>query len=834
MPMELRRTGIDLLDNIRWGTHFCHFYETKQDLLDIVVPYFKVGLEDNEFCLWVISDPLSAEEASSGLRQAVPELNRYLTEGSIEILRYPEWYLKSGAFDLHKVMRGWKKKLAEALGRGYEGIRVSGNTAWIQKNDWKNFSEYEEQVGAALADQHTIVLCTYPVAVAGATEILDVARTHQFAIAKRHGNWEVFESSELKQTKEEIERLNKELEKRVIERTRELAATNEALRREMTERKEAEDDLRSQKEILQKIFDHIPVLIAFWDQNGRLKLVNREWERMLGWSLKEIQEENLDILAQCYSDPQERQEVWAFIAAASGEWADFRPRLRDGRVIDTTWTNVRLADRTSIGIGQDITERKRAEDRLRLVIDTIPAMVASTLPDGSVDSVNQRWLEYTGWSLEEGQGWGWKAMIHPEDLPRIMEEWPAAVATGKPAEIESRVRRVDGEYRWFLHRSVPLRDELGNIVKWYSASTDIEDRKRAEDALRRSESQLAEAQRLARVGSWNWDLRSNIMTWSEELYRIFALHPQKFDPAYETFVMEYIHPEDRDLVRGVHEKSLRTREPFTICYRIIRPEGGVRIMHSSGNVVSDEQGNVIRMFGTEQDVTERRLAEEQLKRSNEKLRALSARVQSVREEESFRIAREIHDELGSSLTGLKMDLSWLGKRLPEAGNKVAHQKLKAMSAFIDESMQKIRSITTQLRPSVLDDLGLAAAIEWQAREFQQRIEIACKITSLPQEVALSPEKCTAVFRILQEILTNVARHAGATSIEISLEEHDDTFVLQVSDNGKGIKQSDISDTNSLGLLGMRERAIVFGGRVDITGTEGKGTTVTVSIPRNAG
>jgi PAS domain S-box-containing protein len=230
------------------------------------------------------------------------------------------------------------------------------------------------------------------------------------------------------------------------------------------------------------------------------------------------------------------------------------------------------------------------------------------------------------------------------------------------------------------------------------------------------------------------------------------------------------------------------------------------------------------------DVTERRRAEEQLERSNEQLRSLSVRLQAVREEESIRIAREIHDELGGALTGLKMDLSWIGKRLSGESRAAVQQKLQSALELIDETVVKVRNISMELRPSVLDDLGLAAAVEWQAREFEKRTEIRCEIVSLQEDITLSPEKSTAVFRIFQEILTNVARHAHASRVEVRLTVQGGHLNLKVSDNGRGIVEDKVTGAASLGLLGMRERAMIFGGQVNVVGAEGRGTTVTVCIP----
>ena len=230
MTTEMRKTGIDVVGDMPWGTHFCLFYETKDDILDTLVSYCKAGLESEEFCLWVVSEPVTVDEAKHALNQAVPELDRYLADHSIEIVSARDWYLQGGTFDLKRVIDGWHEKLTRALASGYAGVRVTGDTAWLEKKDWKDFCEYEEALNDSVANQRLAVLCTYPLAACGAAEILDVVRTHQFAIAKRRGSWDVIETAGLKQAKAEIKRLNEELEQRVIERTRQLTAASEALR----------------------------------------------------------------------------------------------------------------------------------------------------------------------------------------------------------------------------------------------------------------------------------------------------------------------------------------------------------------------------------------------------------------------------------------------------------------------------------------------------------------------------------------------------------------------------------------------------------------------------
>lgn len=229
------------------------------------------------------------------------------------------------------------------------------------------------------------------------------------------------------------------------------------------------------------------------------------------------------------------------------------------------------------------------------------------------------------------------------------------------------------------------------------------------------------------------------------------------------------------------------------------------------------------------EIAERKLVEQQVRASEENLRALAAHLQSVREEEQTRIAREIHDELGQALTGLKMDLTSLKTGLPE-NQELLIKKTESMFQLIDHTVQSVRRIASGLRPEVLDEVGLAAAIEWQAREFQLRTGMRCKVNVPREGGGPDPERAIAVFRIFQEVLTNVARHANATRIDVHMRLERGTLVLEVQDNGRGITETEIRGTKSLGLLGMRERALLFGGGVAITGTRGKGTKVTVSIP----
>jgi PAS domain S-box-containing protein len=973
MATELRNTGISAIGNIPWGAHFCCFYDTKEDLLDILIPYFKTGLENNEFCLWVISNSelVTVDEALAALRSAVPDLDRYLAEGSLEIVGHDDWFLRDGALNLHQVANQFKEKLEEVLARGYVGMRINGSPAWLQLNNAKELPQFEEELDQLFSHLPILASCTYPLSTMGGDEVFDTVHTHQFAIARRRGGWEVIESPELRQAKTEIARLNKELQllkkhsparpfvvrygvpvlaiavallittvlrmqigqprtpfvavclcavmfsawfagfrsglltivisflafkyffapplfspdiemeeiprlviftlsaffiaflsasqrtvaeslrraRDVLDETvQELKRSNQALRMENAERKQAEAlvyakeqefraivenapdhiirydrefrrvyvnpavakayglpeqaligkpvgsvvrdsgldikpsqvdqvreriasvfdtgksnefelswplvngqrelsvrlfpeldmkgevinvlgitrditertrveaQLKKEKEVLEKIFANIPMMIAFIGENGAIKLVNPEWEHTIGWTLQEIQSQNVDIYTEAYPDPEYRQKVHEFIAAATGEWADLRVKVRDGRVIDVACAMVLLSDGTRLVIAHDITVRKQAEealrqseDRLRLVIDTIPIMAWTVRPDGTVDFLNQRWMDFSGLSLEhyvrDPMG-----PIHPDDTPRVLKKWSASIAVGETYEDEMRLRGTDGKYRWFLVRTAPVRDEGGKVIKWYGVSTDIDDLKSAEERIRTT---------------------------------------------------------------------------------------------------------------------------------SEQLRAFSTRLQYAKEEEDIRIAREIHDEMGSGLASLRWELEELDKSISEAEDwsqrEAVRTKIDGMIRLTDVTISTMRRIAAELRPSILDDLGLVEAIEWQTQQFQARTGIDSRCDCALENLDFDPEQSTAIFRIFQETLTNVLRHAKATAIEVSMREENGEFVLTISDNGRGIREHEKSGRRSLGILGMRERALLIGADFEITGIEGEGTKITLRMPigRNA-
>jgi PAS domain S-box-containing protein len=507
MLTEMRKTGVEVVGDMPWGTHFCLFYETRADLLETVVCYCKAGLENQEFCLWVVAEPLTRADARQALKRAVPDLDQYLADRSIEIVTARDWYLQDGTFDLNRVISGWNEKLARASVRGYAGVRVTGDTAWLEKKDWKDFCEYEESLNQAVANQRLAVLCTYPLAACGAAEILDVVRTHQFAVTKRRGSWDVIETAGHKQAKAEIKRLNEELEQRVLERTSQLTSLNKELTKEVLQRQRAEEALLRSEAYLAEA-QRVSHTGSFgWSVSSGHIVWSDETFRIFEYD--PASEPTVQAIVQ-RTHPEDKALVEETLDQAVGDRRafDFEHRLLmpDGslkyvRVVGYPSTNDEPDNLEFVGAVTDITESKRVEESLRRSEGYLAEAQRLThtgswvwrVPGREALYLSEEWYRVYGFDPEAGMP-SWEKRLqrmHPEDQALWQATIDRAISEKSDYEMEFRILLPSGTVRYIHMVGHPVLNASGDLVEFVGSSIDVTERRRAE-ALRDGESHILE------------------------------------------------------------------------------------------------------------------------------------------------------------------------------------------------------------------------------------------------------------------------------------------------------------------------------------------------------
>jgi len=331
---------------------------------------------------------------------------------------------------------------------------------------------------------------------------------------------------------------------------------------------------------------------------------------------------------------------------------------------------------------------------------------------------------------------------------------------------------------------------------------------------------------VGQIGGWRADPINNTLMWTEGVYEIIGA-PHGYAPGLSEG-LEFFLPEYIPRLRYRLQRCLETGEPFQMeC--LVKTASGDHLWTEVRGLRSVQEGGGSYVIGTFQDIDDRKKSETELSQSREKLRDLYRQLQNAREEERQRISREIHDELGQNITAMKIDLAWLRKWIDPPQTAIL-QKVASMEAVADATLETVRRVSSELRPGILDALGLSAAVEWLAKDFQARSEINCRLSIEPEEIEVESNLAIDVFRILQEALTNVLRHARASAVEVALKQREGLIELHVIDNGIGISEQKALDPKSLGLLGIRERLVVYGGGLNLQGFPEAGTHLLVTIP----
>jgi len=620
MKNSIRSSGIDTIGSVSWGTHFCQFYQNKEELKDILIPYLKAGLENNELCIWIISNHLEAEEAKEELKIAVPDIDVYIEKKQIEIIPCDYWYVKDEIFNSQRILNSLKEKMDKSLASGYDGLRLIENTGWLEKENWNNFVNYEREMDSIISKSPIIALCTYSLDMCSTADIIETAANHQFVIAKKEGNWEKTENprtkipSECRQTEEKLQK--------------------------------SEERYRM---LFTNMTDGFGLLEVIYDQNGnpydyRYLEINPAFELSLGVKREQILGKTmLEVFSNVNPIAMEKYHEVAF----SGKSTHFEILSQ----ITHKYLNIYAfsPEKGKLAlILRDCTERKQiekelqeSEEKYRNIVETASEGVWIGDPETRTTYVNKRVAEMLGYTQDEIIGRLAWDFVDEEDKPIVKKKFEDR-RRGIDTRYELKFIRRDGSPLWTIVSGKALFDNNGRFIGNVVMFTDITKRKETEEklkntldnleklikertaelekaynSLKESEKGLAEAQKMAHIGNWEWDIETDKAYWSDELYRIFRRDSRKSAPPYSEF-LNYIHPDDRYLVDNVTKEAINGK-PYSIECRIILADGEERVIHMQSEVIFDENNTSVKIRGILRDITEYKRMEDALRQNEELL-----------------------------------------------------------------------------------------------------------------------------------------------------------------------------------------------------------------------
>lgn len=584
-------TGIDVIGAVPWGTHFCQFYQSKQDLLDILVPYFKAGLENNEFCMWVTAEPLNEGEARAAMAKAIPDFAQYQSRGQIEILSHDKWYLKDGVFDLQRVLNGWVDKLNQALAGGYAGMRVSGNTAWLERNGWKDFTEYEAEINNVIGKYRMMVLCTYWLDKCGASDVIDVVNNHQFALLKKEGRWELIESAIYKQTKEAL-----------VAREKSLWALEQ-------------HHLALVKNLADAVFEA---------RGGVITCCNERAEAIYGYAENELIGKDVSFFYPTGINPTEFTGMVAEGIKAKGFFSGTtRVARKDREIVDIEYSIARIPGRQPIelvAVARDVTARKRAEEALReserkyrALVENLREGIWVIDKDGFTTFANARMAEMLGYTVDEMLG---------KQLLSFMDEQGAEIAKRNLERRKQGIRerhdfeflKKDGTRVYTSLETSPITDSAGNYVGALAGVQDITDLKQIEKALRESEANYRSLVESSPDGIISVDANERIIDCNNEVCQLLGYSKEEIKgKGFRELLAEKLPNKLSFFYDQLNRKGLVESEFELVCR-----DG--RAMPVWAKIVGhyDANGRLNQALVYIRDIAERKQAEEtlQLERDN--------------------------------------------------------------------------------------------------------------------------------------------------------------------------------------------------------------------------
>ena len=769
-----------------------------------------------------------------------------------------------------------------------------------------------------------------------------------------------------------------------LQRMQEAAETAQALlvARDISLRRDKEMALQESEERYRKAIAGVGGAVYEYNADTRsYNYLDPQIERIMGYSVEAITPElwkqigRQNRLRGILEGQDFHETNRQFRAGKLDYWtADYQYLTAQGELRWVSDASVPMRDETgrvcgSLGILQDITDRihteeelRESEERFRALADSAPVLIWMADVTGKTTYFNRQWLRYTGRTIEQEIGYGWAEGLHTEDLLPCRQVVTTAWETRSEYRMEYRLGRADGTFGWILETGSPRFAQDGAFLGYIGSCVDVQEQKQALEAVQLSESRLNAAQKMARIGTWEYNPESGLIAWSDETYRIYGLTPGQPTPTLEQHI-EGIHPDDRQRWKQIVFQSIQTGQPYEFEFTALLPNGVSRTVRSHGECRIDADGRVSAMWGTSQDITERieaqqertrlleileatpdyvavtdlkgrllylnrtgrdildlanteikehdirerftpsaaslilnvgmptaqrdgiwmgetiiqaadgrkipmlqmiqahrnaegepqyfstigrditerkRSEEESLRnlrdaavreamaKRNQELQALSRRLVEVQEAERTHIARELHDEIGQNLTGLKLTLG----AIPRLGEEGKERNLKLALELTTELMGQVRAMSLDLRPGMLDDLGLLPALQWHLDRYTTQTGVSVEF----EEEGLRDRRFnraseTAAYRIVQEALTNVARYADIKAARVRVRVVRDKLHLSIVDQGTGFEPEIIlAAGRSNGLAGMRERALLLGGTFGIQSSPGAGTRLMAELP----
>jgi len=812
----LRKSGIEVVGDVPWGTHFCQFYETKEDLIDVLVPYFKVGLENNEFCMWVTSKPLTEEEAKKAMRKAVPNFDRYLKRGQMEIVPHSDWYLKDGAFNLQRVLGAWIDKLDQALAERYDGIRVTGNTAWLERQDWKSFTCYEEGVNSVIGKHRMIAICTYSLDKCGASEVIDVVRNHQFALIKRMGEWELIESSELKRAKE---------------------------------------DLEKSEMLLKKTFAASPDAIAVSDLNGNIVECNEQTLNLHGYSSKEelIGKSALELIAK--KDHKSAMEnLKKTLEQGSVRNIEYTFLTKDGREFPAELSASLIKDSSGkptgfVAITKDITERKKAEEELIRLSNAVK-MSADSIVIGDLDAkiidVNEVTLKMHGTDNKRDLiGKSSFDLIAPEDREKALAGMKEVLEKEYIKGREYNIITKDGSRIPVEMNTAIMKDVDGKPIGFVAISRDITERKEMEEKLRQYSEHLEELVQKGTKELLESEKRYSVLV-EEASDGVVIFQDEKIaftnkkgaeligyskgellGVTFEKLVSE----KHRLIVKKRYDERLRgDKVPETLEIELIAKTGEYIPIELTGALV-DYQGRPADLLIV-RDVRERKRLEEQ-RLKLEKLATMGE------------LATMVAHDLRNPLTSIRNAGYYIKNTCPYRTNTECKTTLEMLNIIEQETIFANNIINDLL------DFAAKRPLQKKRQNINEIIEDSLTKGNIPRNIEVERNFKKAIIGVdekqLQRVFLNLIKNAvqampDGGKLAVTTKETKDNVEIIFADTGIGISEENISKLFTplfttkakgigMGLAICKNIVEQHNGTIEVKNKLSQGTTFTIKLPK---